>query len=158
MRIYDREALALAYVDARSRQVPDEYREALAAGLQRLFGVDLDAASGPAAPLLALFRAVASSYAANTGLGSDMIEDRRLINGLAEFGIAGDVLGDLEQIQVINTDSHAIHLHVLTTLLSAILGAEADRLVTEDELRAIGVDPTPAHPATDVDVRRSDTA
>jgi hypothetical protein len=34
----------------------------------------------------------------------------------------------------------------MATLLGAILGKDADRIVTDDDLREIGVDPTPPDP------------
>lgn len=160
MRTYDREAFALAYVDALSRAVPGmdaeregyapvlfAYREALLDGLQRLFDLDLGGElSGPAGPLLMLFRRTAQSYASITGPGDGYLEAGLLINTLAEFGIAGEVLGDLERIQATNADSRTVHMSVLTTLLGALLGERADRVVTEAELRAIGVDPIPPDP------------
>ncbi|HEX4222659.1 MAG TPA: hypothetical protein VHZ97_09880 [Pseudonocardiaceae bacterium] len=159
MRHYDREAFALAYVDALSSEVPGmdgeragyapalfAYREALLGGLQRLFGIDFDDISGPTGPLLMLFRATARSYLAITTPGDDFLEGGLLVDRLAEFGIAGDVLGDLESLQAGNAESRAIHLRVLTTLLGAVLGADADRVVTEKQLRDIDVDPTPPDP------------
>ncbi|HEY4460494.1 MAG TPA: hypothetical protein VGN81_39715 [Pseudonocardiaceae bacterium] len=153
MGTYDREALALAYVESLSEAVvgmhsdregyPDAvlaHRKTLINGLQRLFDIDFDATG----PLLALLRDTARSYLAITSPGGGLTE--QLIIRLTEFGIAGDVLGDLEQIQATNADSRAIHLRVLTTLITALLGDKADRIVTDDDLRAIGVDPTPPNP------------
>lgn len=159
MRTYDREAFALAYVSSLSKVVPGmdgeregyapallAHREALAGGLQRLFGVDLNEVSGPAAPLLVLFRRTALSYLTITSPGDGFLEASLLLDQLAEFGIAGEVVGDLERIQSINGDSRALHLGVMATLLGAILGKDADRVVTDDDLREIGVDPTPPDP------------
>jgi hypothetical protein len=160
MRSYDREAFALAYVEALSRAVAGmdgerdgyapalfAYREALVVGLQRLFGLDLEDLTGPLGPLLLLLRGVARSCAAIASPDGDLLEGSLLVDQLAEFGIAGDVIGDLESIGAGNDESRAIHLHVLTTLLAAALGEDADRVITEKDLRAIGVDPTPPDPA-----------
>jgi hypothetical protein len=157
MGTYDREALALAYVESLNDHVagmhsdregyPDAvlaHRKTLINGLQRAFGIDFDTTSGANAVLLTLLRDTAHSYLAITGPGSGLNEE--LISRLAEFGIAGDVLGDLEQIQSVNDDSRDIHLHVLTTLVTALLGDRADLVVTDDDLRALGVDPTPPNP------------
>ena len=157
MGTYDREALVLAYVESLSDRVAgmhgdrDGYpeavlahRKALISGLQRLFDIDLDATSGPNGPLLALLRETAQSYLAITGPGSGLNE--QLINRLTEFGIAGDVLGDLDQIQAANADSRAIHLRVLSTLITVLLGDKAELVVTDDDLRAIDVDPAPPNP------------
>ena len=138
MRTYDREALALAYVESLDKTVAGN---SLISGLQRLFDIDLDATSGPNAPLLALLRATAHSYLAITGPGDiSRLDTEALITRLTEVGIAGDVLGDLDRIQETNEDSRAIHLHVLTTLITVLLGDKADLVVTDDDLRAVGVE------------------
>lgn len=157
MGTYDREALVLAYVESLNDHVagmhsdragyPEAvraHRTALISGLQRLFGIDLDATSGTDGALLALVRDTARSYLAITSPGGGLGE--QLIDRLAEFGIAADVLGDLDAIQAGNADSRTIHLHVLTTLITALLGDRADLVVTDDDLRAIGVDPAPPNP------------
>jgi hypothetical protein len=157
MGTYDREALALAYVESLNDHVagmhsdregyPDAvlaHRKTLINGLQRLFDIDFDTTSGPNGVLLTLLRDTARSYLAITSPGGGLNE--QLISRLTDFGIAGDVLGDLEQIQATNADSRAIHLRVLTTLITALLGDKADLVVTDDDLRAIGVDPAPPNP------------
>jgi hypothetical protein len=159
VRSYDREALALAYVDALSREVPGmdgeragyasalfSHRSELVSGLQRLFGLDIDDLFSPTEPLQILFQGVARSYAAIVSPDNGLLEGELLLDQLAHHGIAGDVLGDLEKIQAGNVESRAIHLRVLTTLLAAMLGENADRVFTEKDLRAIGVDPIPPDP------------
>ncbi|HET9143479.1 hypothetical protein, partial [Actinophytocola sp.] len=65
---------------------------------------------------------------------------------LGQAGIREPVYSRLESIRASNAESRTAHLEILDRLLEAMLGESADRVIQEEELRAIGVEPTPPDP------------
>lgn len=161
MRTYDRRAFALAHAEAKITYVGGadgervgygpaltEYRTALLAGLERLFGlrVDIDSVPGLTKALVMLFNSTVHSYLAITSPGGGSLESGLLHTVMDRAGVSDQVSRDLAVIHESNTRSREAHLNILTTLLGAMLGDNADRVVHDDELRAIGVNTTAPDP------------
>jgi hypothetical protein len=159
--VYDRRAFALAFAEAQRTRVGGvdaeragyvsallTYRAALLAGLERLFGLrlDFDAVPDGMKALLMLFRSTAKSYLAIASPGDGYLEAGLIHARLARAGVRDRVLRGLQRIDASNAESRAAHLDILEALLGVMLGANADRVVREEELRAIGVNPTPPDP------------
>ena len=161
MNTYDRRAFARAYADAQRTRVDGidgervgyagalkEHRAALLAGLERLFDLRLDMDSLPSGTkaLFMLFRGTVRSYVDIKGPGDGFLEAGLLHKAMENAGIDEAVGRDLDSIRALNEQSRTTHLDILTTLLGAMLGDNADRVVSEADLRAIGVNPIPPNP------------
>lgn len=162
MITYDRRAFALAYVQAESTadvsgfdaervgylDALKAHRVAFLTGLERLFGLRVDFESVPSAvkPLAMFLRSTLRSCVALRTPTDGYLEGGLIIRAMKHAGVEDQITSDLTVIRESNERSRAAHLDILTTLLAAMLGDAADRVVTEDEVRAIGVDPTPPDP------------
>jgi hypothetical protein len=148
---FDRYRFALAYADTLDTTAGHEssayaaalreHRAALLAGLERLFGLRLafDTVPDRLKPILMVLRSTARSYLAIQGPLSSYLEAGLIFTRLREVGAQDSVERDLDRIEECNTDSRAAHTELMATLLGVLLGDNADRVVSEDELHAIGV-------------------
>ncbi|WP_086823789.1 hypothetical protein [Allokutzneria sp. NRRL B-24872] len=130
MTSYDRRGFALAYVEA--------LRPPLGAS-----DSERDMPSGMGA-LFMLFRSTAVSCSEVRGSG--FLEAGLLHEQLEEAGVHERVTADLERVSACGTQLRAAYLDVLESLLVAMLGDRADRVVSEAELHAIGVSTTRPDP------------
>lgn len=159
---FGRRELALAYANAQNTRVSGvdaeragydsalrEYRNSLLAGLERLFGLRLDfaAMSGGMSPVFMAFRSTVHSYLAITGPMDGHLEAGLLHNRLEEAGVHESFLSGIGRIAEINAESRAAHLDLLDVMLGVLLGAGAERVVSVEELHAIGVGTTPPDPS-----------
>ncbi len=157
MKTYDRREFALAYLRANTQlrgfdielvgypEALHEYSTALLDGLERLFGITLrqDAMPAGMGPVFMIFESVARSYLAITGPMDDYLEASLIHTRLQQAGIHDAFVAGIGRITELNRKSRAVHLDTLTTLLGALLGDNADRVVGEDELHALGVSTVP---------------
>lgn len=166
MITYDRRAFARAYLDAH----PDakdgyyyseayntalrEHRQRVLDGLQRLFGVTLDAEGVLAehGALLMLFRGTARSCLSITAPGEGAAEAGLLFRQLAGTSAQQHVLDGLRRIADSNTRSRDAHLDVMETLIEVFLGDRAGATFTSADLAAIGVDDTAGPNSADHDL------
>ncbi|GAA4009498.1 hypothetical protein GCM10022247_34550 [Allokutzneria multivorans] len=152
MTSYDRRAFALAYVEVLrpplgaldselDGYVPalSKYLKQLLDGLERLFELRLDRDGMPQrmGALFMLFHSTAVNHTEVPGWG--FLEAGLLHTQLEEAGVHERVMADLERVSACNAQLRAAYLDVLESLLVAMLGERADRVVSEAELDAIGV-------------------
>jgi hypothetical protein len=122
---YDRRGFALAYADA-----------------QNVGNVGARRTS----PLSMVFASTMRSYAAITGPMAGSLEAVLVHVRMEQAGIHESFLTDMGRIDRCNNESLTAHLDILNTLIGVLLGDNADRVVPEEELRAIGVQTTPPSP------------
>lgn len=161
MSTYDRRGFAAAYADAQNTHVPGadgeregypealhEYRIALLSGLERLFGLRLDYESVPEGmrPVLDVLDSTVRSYLAISGPMDNYLEAGLTFIRLQQAGVLEQFVAQLHRIDECNTESRTAHLDSLETLIGVLLGDNANRVVSEDELRAIGVETVPPNP------------
>lgn len=161
MTTYDRRGFALAYAGAQHIEnlgtdgermgyidALQVYRTALLKGLEQLFGLTLGLNSVPdgMSALFMVFSSTVRSYAAITRPLAGLMEGGLIHVQLEKAGIDESIAADMDRIARCNDESRAAHLDLLDTLMGAFLGDNADRVVTEEELRAIGVETTPPNP------------
>lgn len=161
MRTFERRAFALAHAEAKITFISGldserdgyapaliEYRTALLAGLERLFELRVGTDSGTMTHrvLSKVFQDTLATYLAIAGPLDGYLEAGLLFKTMAEAGVLDEVERGLTAIRESNARSREAHLDILTALLGAMLGDNADRVVHEDELRAVGVEPTPPNP------------
>ena len=161
MSTYDRRGFASAYADVQNDRIPGvdgervgyapalgEYRTALLKGLERLFGLRLESETVPRAmlPVFTAFRSTVRSYGAITGPMDGYLEAGLIHIRLREAGVHESFLAGVRRIDECNTASADAHLDILEALLGVLLGDSADRVVSAEELHAIGVGTTPPSP------------
>ncbi|WP_067685941.1 hypothetical protein [Nocardia jejuensis] len=161
MKTYDRRGFALAYIDANNPSdigfdaervgYPEAlhgHRTALLAGIERLFGITLEMAAVPAGmrPVLLVFRSVARSYASIAGPMDGYLEAGLIHDRLEQVGIHDAFLSGIGWIAELNEESRVTHLDILTTLLGVLLGDNADKVISAEELQALGVNTVPPNP------------
>jgi hypothetical protein len=142
-RPYDYRVLIEAYINA---QRPDlnftNYYASLLDVLQSQFNVQLseENLSFNQRVLWMLFRSTVRSLLQITNPWAGYLEDTLLTLKLMESGQPGEVVDNARaEICEANVTSEAAHREILYALFRAIFG-ESQRIVTSDELRAVGFD------------------
>ena len=160
---YDRRAFAVAYIEAQKNytgglselsmpynEALREHRRQLLGGLERLFGVTLSGRrpTGEGNGMVCwLLDMVARSHINVRTPTSDMLEGGLLIKKLEETGRSEPVFAGLDHIADLADQSRQAHLDLLDLLLDILLDDRRDAVFTADDLRALGVDPTPPQEA-----------
>ncbi|WP_430781713.1 hypothetical protein [Actinoplanes sp. G11-F43] len=157
--MFDRRDLVRAYLGAQQRGFGGYYPESptfnaalhahyvsLLAGLQQLFEVRLDGGAGANAKpvLFMLFRSTADSLLALRTPYSSFLESSLIDRKLRDEGERGArVDRAFNRIRVAVAEAREGHLEMLDALMAAMLGDRADLTVTDEDVRAAGVDIRP---------------
>jgi hypothetical protein len=157
---YDRRALGLAFIEARDdytegrSELSTEYNDALRdhrrllfEGLQQLFGIALgpESLTGTDRAMFMLFNKTARCYAGISTPSSGWLEAGLLVRKLEETGRQEEIYDHMGRIDDLADRSRQLHLDLLDSLLGIMLDERRDDVFTADDLRAVGVNPTPPH-------------
>jgi hypothetical protein len=161
--LYDRRDLVRVYLGAQDRGFGGYYPEssaynaalkahyeAMLRGLERLFGLRLDAdgVGFGNRVLFMLFSATAHSLLALRTPWSGFLEASLVVRKVEEAGTEGvRVMAASERIEALTAESRETHLEMLDALATAMLGERAGLTFDPADLRAIGVDDTKPDPA-----------
>ncbi|MFC0540232.1 hypothetical protein [Kutzneria chonburiensis] len=90
-----------------------------------------------------LFNKTARCYAGITTPSDGWLEAGLLVRRLEETGRQEEIYDRMGRINDLAEQSRQLHLELLDSLLSIMLHERRDDVFTADDLRAVGIDPTP---------------